>query len=94
MFGKNDELVLRDYDYEDKKLLLQDYERRGNIGVLMYGEDEADEDTYFKRIEVYRKPVLRSRAEIMAEQKRMLRLGVYDDECVEENNNNKLFAVN
>ena len=84
MFGDS-ELILRDYDYEEDKLSLQDYERRGNIGVMMYGEDDALEDTYVKKLQIYRTPKLRSRKEIMAEQQRMLKLGVYEDEDVEFN---------
>jgi len=78
MFGDTD-FIFQDYDYEGNKIL-QDYERHGDIGVLLYGEDDADEDDYEKQIVIYRKPVIRSRKEIMQERARLYSLGVYEDD--------------
>ena len=79
MFGGN-EIVFQDYDYEQEVGELQDYERKGNIGILKYGLDDAFEDTYSEKIVIYRNPVVRGRAEIMAEQQHLLRLGVFEDD--------------
>lgn len=65
--------------------VLQQYERRDNkSGILWYGEEDSDEKTWEKQIVVYTKPVVRSRAECRAEFRRMLALGVYEDETSEQ----------
>lgn len=63
---------------------LQDFELRGKFGICLYGEDDSDEKTWEKQVVIYRKPVTRPRAEQLAEQKRLLQMGVYEDEEVVE----------
>lgn len=79
MFSGN-EIVFRDYEYEEEVRELQAYERRGNIGVFHYGAPDSEEHTWSEQVVIYRAPVLRSREEMLAEQRRMMQLGVYDDE--------------
>lgn len=81
MFGNN-EIVFRDYDYEQEVGELQAYERRGNIGIFQYGAPDSDESTWTEQVVIYRTPVMRSREEMLAEQRRMVKLGVYDDESI------------
>lgn len=69
----------------NKKIVLQEFERHGKFGVFFYGEEDSDPKTWEKRVVVYRKPVVRSRKECMEEQKRMLRLGVYEDQFDSDN---------
>jgi len=64
----------------EKKIVLQEFERQGRMGIFWYGEEDSDQKTWEKRVVIYRKPVIRSKAEAQAEQKRMLLLGVYDDD--------------
>lgn len=64
----------------EKKIVLQEFERRGRMGLFWYGEEDSLPSTWEKRVVIYRKPVIRSKAECREEQKRMLLLGVYDDD--------------
>lgn len=62
------------------KIYLQDYERRGNVGICFYGSDDADENTYEKRIVFYRAKVRqRPWREAMIENITLLRLGAFDN---------------
>ena len=63
----------------EKKIILQAFERHGNMGVFWYGKEDSEEDTWTKCTSIYRKPTIRSKRECMDEQKRLLRLGVYED---------------
>lgn len=73
------EIEFCDYEYE-QDMTVQDYERKGNVGIFRLGSDDADEDTYMTHLVMYRTPKVRSRQEIMNEQKRLLKLGIYEDD--------------
>lgn len=64
----------------DSKVTLQSYERRGKFGVLFYGAEDSVPSTWEKKIVNYHKPVVRTRKEIVEEQKRLLKLDVYEDD--------------
>lgn len=85
MFG-GDEVVYQDYEFEQEVHELMAYERKGNVGILKYGTEDMLEENYIEKIVIYRTPQIRSRAEIMAEQQRLLKLGVFEDDTVCENN--------
>lgn len=68
--------------FENKKVVLQASEREGNIGYLWYGVDGSDPKTWEHKVVTYDKPVVRSRKECQAEQKRLMLLDVYDDVVV------------
>ena len=65
-------------DTEKQKVLMA-FDRRGNMGILFYGEEDSEEYTWEKRVVIYRKPKVRSKREFMSEQKRLLKLDVFDD---------------
>jgi hypothetical protein len=59
---------------------VQSFERRGNLGLFYFGEDESDEATHELVVKFYGQPTIRSRQECIREQQQMLRLDAYEEE--------------
>ena len=70
-----------------EKKVLQLFDRNGKVGVMYKGADESEPNTWIESVVRYDKPVIRSRKEIVAEQRRLLKLGIYfDDEAPKQFN--------